>query len=239
MRITVLLILFIVSSGAAVHGQGKERRGQDVLYLKNHWVLRGKLLKSTDSLVRIQTQDGSVYAFPTVDIDTVTREDFWDRSTAVRRGFRNFTELGPLIAGRTTINGVTTAAFSFQTFLGYTFTPQIIPGIGAGADLYATQTILPVFTSLRGYLARSGTVIPFYFGDAGYGVNITQNSSDDQSFRGGLLYAAGAGVEIPFSKGAGFLLSLGYRYQATSYVQNGVDQKTSYRRLALRAGFCF
>jgi len=233
--ILLAFYLLLISSFGLAQGKGR----QDVVYVKNHWVLRGKLLDSADSVVRIQTQDGNIFVFRRAEIEKITSEVSWDRSAGARKGFHNFTELGPLIAGKTTINGVTTAAFSFQTFLGYTLKSWLIPGLGAGADLYATETILPLFASLRGDLSRSGGIIPFYFGDVGYGANITQHSSEGQQFSGGLLYAAGAGVKIPFNRGAGFLLSLGYRYQGTSYILNSVRQDMDYRRLALRAGFYF
>jgi hypothetical protein len=142
-----------------------------------------------------------------------------------------------LIAGKTTINGVTTAAFSFQTVNGYKFSRAAIAGIGAGADLYATQTILPVFGSFRGDLLKPGSVIPFYFGDAGYGINITQNSDNGTAFKGGFMYAAGLGLKIPFNHNAGFLLSFGYRYQKTSYTYNNTSTEITYNRLAVRAGF--
>ena len=110
-------------------------------------------------------------------------------------------------------------------------------GLGVGADLYATQTIIPIFASFRGDLSGTGGVIPFYFGDMGYGINITQNSSSGESFKGGVMYAAGLGIKIPFARSSGFLLSAGYRYQKTAYNINGVDTEVTYSRLAIRAGF--
>jgi hypothetical protein len=145
--------------------------------------------------------------------------------------------LGPLIAGKTTINGVTTAAFSFQTILGYKLTSSFNVGVGAGADLYATQTVLPVFGTLRKDLIEKIGYSVFCFGDAGYGWNITQNTVTGTSYQGGLLYAAGIGFRIPFNNNAGFLLSVGYRYQKTTVTEENVPSAVIYRRLALRAGF--
>ena len=56
-------------------------------------------------------------------------------------------------------------------------------------------------------------------------------------FKGGLQYAAGLGLKIPFNHTAGFLISLGYNFQTTSYVEQGINTKVDYSRLAVRAGF--
>lgn len=209
---------------------------EDVVYLKNKWVMRGKILEK-DSLLKMQTGDGNIFVFKMDEIDSIKYESRWKNFFYKQKGFAHFTELGPLVAGKTTINGVTTAAFSFQTVNGYKFSPCAFVGLGIGADLYATQTLLPVFASVRGDLLKNASVIPFYFGDAGYAFNITQSSPGATDFKGGFEYALGLGAKIPFNRSAGFLLSIGYRYQKTSYAQSNVPTDVIYKRLAIRAGF--
>lgn len=229
-----LLCMTITSLQVAAQRERKE----DVLHLKNKWIIRGKIIQRSDSATTIRTLDGSVFVFDNGQIAEIAKETPWALQTTREKGFALFTELGPLIAGRTTIDGVTTAAFSFQTAGVYAFTQKLMPGLGAGADLYATQTILPLFFTLRGnLLPHDDGFMPFYFADLGYGVNITQPSASGTAFKGGLLYAAGLGIKVPFNKRAGFLLSLGYRYQKSSYTQANTEKDVIYRRLALRAGF--
>jgi hypothetical protein len=232
MRISLFVFfsLFFISSFA----QGKK---EDVLYLKNGSIIRGNLLINDDLQTSIQTQDGSVWVFGKTDIKELKSEDRFRNFSYKTKGFAHFSELGPLVAGKTTIEGVTTAAFSFQTINGYKFSQAAMLGFGTGVDLYATQTIVPLFASFRGDLSSKGTVLPFYFFDAGYGANITQDSQSGEDFKGGLLYAAGLGVKIPFNRSAGFLLSIGYRYQATKSTRGADEIDTKYRRLAIRAGF--
>lgn len=232
-------ILVIVLAVLAVRTEAQTGRKEDVLYLKNESVVRGKIISSDTTRVKIQTADGTLWVFNNADIAKIAAEKPFHSFQNNGRGYMNYTELGPLVAGKTTIDGVTTAAFSFQTINGYRFKRWLFAGAGAGVDLYATQTILPLFASVRGDLAGSNNIIPFYFADAGYGVNITQNSASNTDFRGGLLYAAGLGVKIPFNRSAGFLVSFGYRHQATSYQLNNAETKVSYNRLAIRAGFFF
>ena len=63
------------------------------------------------------------------------------------------------------------------------------------------------------------------------------NSANGTAFKGGIMYADGLGVKIPFNRDAGFLLSFGYRYQKTSYTYNAISTDIIYNRLAVRAGF--
>jgi len=232
MRIILLIVLLF-----SFHSVNAQKRLDDVLHLSNGGVVRGKLLLDSGLLVRVQTVDGNIWVFGKSDISSISKEASFRTFNIKSKGYGHYTELGPLVAGKTTIDGVTTAAFSFQMVNGYKFNKYLFTGIGAGVDLYATQTIIPVFGSIRGDFSKGGDIIPFYFADAGFGFNITQNSSAGNDFKGGLMYAAGFGAKIPFNRTAGFMLSVGYRFQKTSFTQETGVRNIEYRRLALRAGF--
>ena len=152
------------------------------------------------------------------------------------RGFGHYTEIGALAATKNRPDNVTTAAFSFQTVNGYTFSRWLFTGIGVAADLYATQTNIPVFASVRGNIVKEGRFIPFYFVDGGYGIDIT-SSTTDISYKGGAMFAGGIGFKIPVNNGVGFMVSFGYRMQKGSTVQSGQKQDYTNNRIALRAGF--
>ncbi|MDQ2864443.1 MAG: hypothetical protein M3R50_12520 [Bacteroidota bacterium] len=231
--IIVFIVLFCIANSIF----SQSAKTEDVIYLNNQWIIRGQILNRDSASVKILTHDGNTFVFAANEVDKIVKENTWGGFTYRKKGFANFTELGPLIAGKTTIEGVTTAAFSFQTINGYKFSQHAMLGLGLGADLYATQTILPVFGSFRGDISKGGSVIPFYFGDAGYGINITQNSVNGTAFRGGVMYALGLGLKIPFNRNSGFLLSAGYRYQKTSYKVSNSSTDVFYKRLAIRAGF--
>jgi hypothetical protein len=233
-RFTIAFLLFFVFV-SCINAQSAGT--EDVVYLKNQWVLRGKIIEQNTNTLKIQTHEGNIFVFTSAEVDKIAKENIWRSFIYKKHGFAHFTELGPLVAGKTTIDGVTTAAFSFQTVNGYKFSQYAMTGMGIGADLYATQTLLPVFVSFRGDISKTGSVIPYYFADAGYGINITQNSANSTAFKGGPMYAIGLGLKIPFNRTAGFLLSLGYRYQKTSYDYNNVSTDFIYNRLAIRAGF--
>jgi hypothetical protein len=212
---------------------------QDVLTLRNGWTLRGQVTQTADS-VQINLYDGSQLRFARTEVTQQRQERFVSPAIRYRqRGFQHFTELGPLATGNRASNGTTTSAFSLQTVNGYKVNQWFFAGVGVGIDLYAVQTFVPVFASLRGDFARTGARISFYFIDAGYGFNATANDVAGQRFEGGALGAAGLGLKILFQGNTGFLLSLGYRFQQTAVVTAPGRQNETINRVALRAGFTF
>lgn len=120
------------------------------------------------------------------------------------KGFGHYTEIGALAATKNRPDNVTTAAFTFQTVNGYKFNRYLFAGIGIAADLYATQTIVPLFASVRGDLVKEGKFVPFYFADGGYGIDIT-SSTTTISYKSGPTFAAGIGFKIPLVMALVFL----------------------------------
>src|SRR5690348_8365693 len=100
---SLLLSLFLLAIQ-----EGFTQAKEDVLYLKNQNVIRGAIIEKNDSTLKIRTADGSVYNYKRNDIDSVTREKLYNNFMYKTSGFSNYTELGALIAGKTTIEGVTT-----------------------------------------------------------------------------------------------------------------------------------
>ncbi len=222
-----------------------QRPTDDVLYLKNGWVLRGKLLVQDAGNVKIQTTDGSVFAFPQTDVQEIKQEPAlrYQNIRYKSRGYVHYTELG-VMAARNNVNelGVTTSAFTFHTVNGYKLNQALFVGLGAGVDLYASQTFLPVFASVRGDFTRKGILIPYYYIDGGWGFNGTTNLPDKKQL-GGTHFATGLGMKVLFNGNAGFLLSVGYYFQATAIetTTDGITTRNqnNYNRLAIRAGFSF
>ena len=216
-----------------------------MLYLRNGGVLHGQRLPLSAELpgtVRLRLPTRDVLAFALADIDSIKQQPVPVLTTERRRGFGHYTELGAL-AARNTNSSVNTSAFSFQTVNGFRFRPVAFVGLGVGIDLYATQSILPVFGSLRGDLLTRGPLRPFYFLDGGYGFNITGRDeavAGPVTYAGGALWAAGLGLKVLFSNNTGFLVSLGYRAQQTALTRDGQPrQNIDFQRLAVRAGFAF
>jgi len=239
----LLSLLLIGPAALAQHAT------EDVLYLKNGWILRGRITSvPSDSLVTIETQGRNRFVFNRSEVERVQQEAIPKNANLnyKRRGFSHYTELGAL-AARNTSSSTNTSAFSFQTVNGYKFGQAFFTGLGIGVDLYATQSLLPVFGSIRGDFTSGGSLIPFYFVDAGYGANITGKDTDpftNRTYQGGALFAIGLGMKVIFNNSTGFLLSAGYRSQNTKVQQDfgGGNTRTDeihFGRVAIRAGFSF
>lgn len=242
---TKIFLCFLFLTGC-VWPLAAQRPTEDVLYLKNGWILRGHLTTPDSAAnVGIQTNDGNVFRFAQSDVREAKREAVL-RHLNIRyrsRGFGNYTEVGAL-ASRTNVDdrGTTTSAFTFHTVNGYRFGQLLYAGVGVGVDLYASQTFIPVFASLRGDFSRRGILIPYYYVDGGWGLNGT-SSQPDQRQRGGVHFAIGGGLKVLFNGNAGFLLSAGYYLQQTAIETVGAAgtarRSLDYNRVAIRAGFSF
>src|SRR5664279_1135085 len=88
------ILLFVLN--AELHAQSGKM--EDVVYLKNEWVIRGKIIFRNETGVKIQTGEGNIYYFKTEEIIRATREEGWNNFVYKKSGFSSFTELGPLIA---------------------------------------------------------------------------------------------------------------------------------------------
>jgi hypothetical protein len=242
----LFIFLFLVGYSALA-----QKSTEDVLYLKNGWVLRGTLTSSpTDSLIIIETHDRNRFVFRRPEVDALRQEPVQAEKNFntryKRRGFSHYTELGAL-AARNTSSSTNTSAFSFQTINGYKFGQAFFSGLGIGIDLYATQSLMPLFGSIRGDITDRGNLIPYYFADVGYGANITGKDTNPFPrviYQGGSLFAVGAGMKVIFNNSTGFLLSVGYRSQRTSIARDFGNNSTSkegvnFNRVAVRAGFTF
>ena len=199
MRLFCLMIIPVLLLLSAAGPARAQQAIEQVLYLKNGWVLRGRLLSPPAAdPVRLATADRNEFVFRRAEIDSLRERPAPPaRVLGVAykaRGFGHFTELGAL-AGRNTSRSVNTSAFSFQTVNGYKFGQWVFVGLGMGADLYATQSLVPLFASVHGDFTRRGTLLPFYSLDVGYGINITGRDNapaQPVTYRGGTLWAAGA-----------------------------------------------
>ena len=224
-----LLVLTLLMSTINLSAQKTAK--EDIIYLKNKWVIRGQITASSDNAVTIVTRDGNVFVFQPSEIQSLGKEN-----KKRYKGFGHYTEIGALAATKNRPDNVTTAAFTFQTVNGYRFNSCLFLGVGIALDLYATQTILPGFASIRYNLTGKGNFQPFLFSDCGYGFDIT-SSTTNINYESGAMFAIGAGLKIPLANRAGFQVSAGYRLQRGAIIESGVKNEYSNNRIALRAGF--
>jgi hypothetical protein len=236
MKQIITLILCIITFNTFA-----QKQDDDVLYLKNGSIYRGKIIEKNERIIKLETYEKNIFAVQIADIQEIKQEPNL-RKTAIQykeKGFVHYTELGPLAGSNRASNGVTTSAFSFQTTNGYKFNQYLFTGLGVGADLYAVQTFVPIVLSVRGDFTNQGTKIPFYFVEGGYSINATSNDVDGIKYKGGNTLAVGLGLKILFQENTGFVIGAGYRFQRSELVEKTKTTIEDFDRLTLRIGFSF
>lgn len=236
MKKTLILLFSIIAFNSF-----SQKVNDDVLYLKNGSIYRGKIIERSEQIIKLETYERNVYVVQMADIQQIKSEESLRKPVILykERGYVHYTELGPLAGSNRASNGVTTSAFSFQTVNGYKFNQYLFTGIGIGADLYAVQTFVPIVLSLRGDFTKKGNKIPFYFVEGGYSINATSNDVDGIKYQGGNTFAAGLGLKILFNENTGFVIGAGYRFQRSELLEKMNTKTEDFNRLTLRIGFSF
>ncbi len=134
---------------------------QEVVYLKNGSVIRGTIIEQIpNSSLKIQTNDGSIFAYEMNEVEKITKESSPKGTTytyngssrldgnGAKRGYRGFMDLGYTIG---TGGWVDTNRLEFATSHGYQFNPYFYLGAGAGVHYYhqADLVEIPIFADFR------------------------------------------------------------------------------------------
>ncbi|MDO1445602.1 hypothetical protein Q0590_05045 [Rhodocytophaga aerolata] len=239
----VFILLLTVSSASA------QRNLEDVLYLKNGSMLRGKITELSADTISIEIVGGSVFVFPSSEAKGISREKKLVRYK--ESGYMFVLETG-LLAGKRPGNSLTRAnesinSFTLQCINGHEFRPELALGIGTGIDSYQNFTILPVYLRLSGSFPKvSQKFSPMYIVDGGYGFySRLFNGNNITNGNGGLMLNPAAGVRIRLSNSSSFILNAGYRFQKGSTANffgtpgDGIREKITFNRVSIRAGFMF
>ena len=239
---------------------------EDVIYLKNGGIIRGKIVEHESAgKIKIELMGGSVFVFLATEIDSLKKENALKNKLRELgknyfrkdRGFRNMTELA-IIYGVNFKNNPSTYYYgngnqddiglSLQTINGYQFWPYLFVGAGVGIDRFITyqQTFSPFFIRLSSeFLKRK--VTPYVYLDAGYSVMWKQPNTQDITYKneGGAYTAAGGGIRIYTRSRASVILSAGYKMNMSSstwsytYDSYSYNTQRTYQRFVMNFGVSF
>ncbi|MCW5906566.1 MAG: hypothetical protein KIS94_01820 [Chitinophagales bacterium] len=264
MKYSAIYVLLLTASMAFAQSEI-----EDVVYLKNGSVIRGKITeqKFGESL-KIELLGGSVFVFRESEIDSIKKEnirkaklnrlktDYYRKD----RGFQNISQVGIIYGVALKNNDNYTDYYynnnrddigiSIHTINGYRFWSYLFVGAGVGIDRFISyrQTFSPFYVRVASeFLKRK--VTPFVFVDAGYAVMWKQPSNDYQTFRskGGAYTSAGGGIRIFTRSRASVMLSAAYRMNMSEtkwwYTQWNEGTyytiKRTYQRMVASVGVTF
>ncbi|GAB4427284.1 MAG: hypothetical protein OHK0039_45510 [Bacteroidia bacterium] len=259
----LLLLQLLLCSLALFPGQlsAQRLRFQQVLHLKNGWILRGELLSApTDSLVVIETADRNRFVFPQQDIDYIGSEVYTRKpkppverlptsSYDQRAGYYSLTQFG-LLNGQYAYYSSSAPVFTASSIHGWRHRPWLQTGVGVGLSLYPGTPLMPLFFDLRSDLLK-GAATPHLYAQGGYALplytippieNGEEPTRENRAY-GGPLFDIGAGIKLRTARDMAWVFTVGYQQQQTRDAfntwWNWVDQTSTFRRIGFRAGISF
>lgn len=236
-----VIILIIISL------QLSAQNTRDVVYLKNGSVIYGTLTEIQDNQYKIKGSDGSLFIFPSEDVDKYIRDEpaLTARKT---EGFGIALEGGFLIGPQ---SDEYPAPFSFNATGTYTLGTRHILGLGTGAE-FIGKTFTPLYIEYRALLSIKNAA-PFIFlrggmvlslgGDEESSGNYYPSYEYSKDYSGGPSMTIGTGISWARNDYETYL-SFAYRYLQTSYVETNynnqpVTYENNYNRLEIKFGIKF
>jgi hypothetical protein len=219
-RCCLLLLGLMMHTGS----QAQQRHVEDVLYLRNGSIIRGKIIEQVvGDYVKIEIMGGSVFVFDESEIDQITVESALYRSITIK--LRK--ELIPISYRTRAIYHLVSfdlgfardqwgvfATSNLRYRTGYYFNRYLSLGLGSGFDFYEDGAMMiPLFADVRGDLFQKA-VSPHYFLNLGYGFAGARGWSMNR-LDGGLMGQIGGGIKINTRRKYEWLLTSGFRFQQT------------------------
>lgn len=247
----LLLIIFAILCWVEVSAQ---QILEDVLYLNNGSIIRGKIIQNANDTLKIETCGRNLLVFKsseikktTMELKQASKQEFRDSFAPTnQKGIYSFTTFGLLIGSNTP------PTFSFQTSAGYNFNNFIGLALGLGIEKLQTE-IVPVFISFKSNLSEKANS-PIFTCHVGYSFPLSKEKKNDNLY-GNPDYQYEGGVNVGFDLGIlsyksqkrAFTITAGYRYQIvketfTNYywLQNSIEKNTyEFNRISIKIGFLF
>lgn len=267
-KITFFFLVAAFFCANNAQSQQKSDRIEDVLYLKNGSVLRGKIVESSnDSIIRIETVGRNIFAHRLDEIERVEREE---RSKAQEYYQYNISPRTPrerldmnLVKGKFYHHTTIKLSAGFNTSMpvgvigishnsGYYLKSWLGLGAGLGIERNGQYTIMPTYANIRGFINNTPNTLYYTF-DVGYNVPfIKQEVTNNWSWRtmtkaqGGIYAYPAIGFRFASTSRARFTLDFGYIFQQVSYTYRDnwegsteYTEKNTWLRPALRFGMVF
>lgn len=236
--LNLLIFSVLILSPVIIQAQS-EPKTEDVIYLKDGGILRGKIFDvNNDGVLKIETAGRNVFVVQMTEVARITEELLPVSRYYKTSGYINNSGFD-LLAGRDKTTPY------FYTMNGYQFSPQLAAGIGIGYIPYRDPLdLLPVYLQVNINLREANTT-PFLFLKTGY--NFTVTSGPDnliESHQGGWMLNPGIGIQFYLSEGFGMYIDMAYNVNNAGYEEEGfqgatIENDLTYKRVMFGLGFSF
>ncbi len=202
------IVLFFALCVAVVCAEAQNL--QDVVFLKNGSIVRGLIIEQIPNVsLKIQTADGSVFAYGLDEVEKITKEQPLVNRTSrggagLKFGYRGFVDLGGTIG----VGDYADHRVEFSTSHGIQVCPYFFIGGGFGLNYYFDSELfeIPVFAQLRSEFLNH-RISPFFDLKIGYTVFDAQ----------GFYMTPSVGCHFGFPRRGGVNISVGYTLQMLEY----------------------
>lgn len=217
---------------------------EDVVYLKNGSILRGKVLENVQGVkIRFEIVGHNQLVFPDSTIKMILMNQ--PTKPAGKETLSSPVEL----AANVSFFGGSKNSGGFTFVTSYQFPFRLSAGVGIGTEWFDCQQ-LP-FSADVSYCFFQGPFSPYLYTKVGYALPLSKKEKDyEPENYGGVLAGAGAGLRFNFARRNALIFSLGYRYQKTKtisdtypwYSSGQPDETITYNefnRITFSFGFLF
>lgn len=248
----LFLFFFLIGFFIFSNQSFAQNNEQDVIYLKNGSIIKGKVLSSpNDQKIRIEILGGSIFVFDRSEIEQFKvepipniKKQFKGEIQYKERGFINISDMGfPIGSDRWGV----VSGLSFKTVNGFQFNPNSYIALGIGLDFYFSNADVLTTTSFRygGDILKNKPVTPIYYAEVGYGFPWKSYNTDWETHKGGELFQVGTGFKFYTRNATSVVWSIGYGYQKSTVIfqmdtrSNLQERVYIYNRINLRLGISF
>jgi hypothetical protein len=237
-NILIMIRIIFLLLALAIFLPARSQKTCDAVYLNNGSIIRGKITEQNDSLVKILTCCGSVFAFRKNEVLSIAVENcVTHKATISRKGYMNLTSMGVLIGST---ENDKSAPFSVLMEHNYRFTRSFALGGFIGFE-QLNESVMPLGGNIK-LLLPAGSSDLYLGSSAGYSVSM--GKPEDVSIKkatGGFMFSTEIGIIIPVSSGSAISIAMGYRYNTLHYELNNYyygdyKQNNTYNRLMIRFG---
>lgn len=231
----LILLVFCIHSNAQTK--------IDVVYLKNSSIIKGNLLEESDTLVKIETCCGSIFAFQVSDIVDIKQEELKNSKALKSSGYYNLTSLGVL-----TGTGTNEKEAPLSLMMEHLYRLNNYTAFGTIIGLETlNEAVLPVGLNIKGLMPLSNGGATYIGISGGYSFSLEKPPSyyTITKAKGGLFINPELGFIVSSSGNGSFFMAVGYRYNILNYERDDfyysetIERKQIYNRISIKIGICF